>query len=97
MQYKYLSNKLETLTKLKKTIDKRFDIVAQQTGDLVIKLMEQNITQSLDNVVMAGYCFGGYIAAYTCRYLKNKTNQQVKALFGELHLAHYPIFKKFTK
>lgn len=92
VQYKYLTTYMDAIIKLKKTIDKRLDIVAQQTGDFIRKLMDQTVIKSLDNVVLVGYCFGGYIAAYTSRYLNTATNQKVKALLGEFHFLTLSVY-----
>lgn len=94
VQYKYLKDIKQAAFKLKNTVDNRLQIVAQQASEFIRKLMKENIVQSLENVVMVGYCFGAYIAAYTGRHLKSATNQLVKALFGELRSVKLSIFFK---
>lgn len=86
VQYPYLDRDYYSMLKnIRSTIKKRFNIVAEQTCDFISKLLEDKIINSLDDVVMSGFCFGGHIAAYTCRILDKKFNQKIKALFGELH------------
>lgn len=88
-EYSYLKDNEDNLDSLKETIETRFDIVANQASDFIIKLMDEKVFKSLDNIIMSGFCFGAYIAAYTCRELEKRKKHKVKALFGEFYSRLY--------
>lgn len=95
VQYPYLNEDSHfTLKNIRNAIKKRFSVVAEQASDFVIKLKTQNVIKSLDDVVMAGFSFGGHISAYTCRSLEKIFKQKVKALFGKLHFTSLFNLKK---
>lgn len=72
---------MNLISHMKKIVEtKRFEFVAKEARDLVLKIK----LDDMEKVTVVGFSFGAHIASKTCRYLFQKTNQKVGKLIGIL-------------